>query len=356
MAIIDADAHVIENERTWDYLDASGQQFRPMRLAGVGRDQGKEFWLMDGRLKPLRKGTLDAFGGGQLAERVAPPDHASSMEDVAARLRHMDELGTDIQVLYPTLFINPYTDRADVELAYSRAYNRWLADIWAAGRGRLTWTVVLPLRTMDEALAEMRYGREHGACAVFLRGIECGEKMLNDPYFFPVYQQARDLDMAVCVHTGNGSFALSDFYAEEAGFSRFKLVGVGAFHHVVFNQVPQRFPGLRFGFIELSSQWIPYALNDIARRYERMERPFSNDVLREQGIYVTCQTSDDLDYIIGQVGDDNLVIGTDYGHADSSTELYALRTFSEMGAVPAPSRHKILDSNARALYGLPGGR
>ena len=356
MAIIDADAHVIENERTWDYLDAEGQRFRPMRLTGTGKDQGKEFWFMDGHLKPLRRGTLDAFGGGQLQEKVQPPEHSVSMEDVAARLRHMDELGTDLQVLFPTLFINPYTDRADIELAYSRAYNRWLAGIWREGGGRLRWAVVLPLRTMDEAMTEMRYAKEHGACAVFMRGIECGDKLLNDPYFFPVYDEALKLDLSVCVHTGNGSFALSDFYAEEAGFSRFKLVGVGAFHHVVYNEVPKRFPGLRFGFIELSSQWIPYALNDIARRFERMERPFSLDVLREQGIYVTCQTSDDLPYIIGQVGDDNLVIGTDYGHADSATELFALRTFSALDALPAETRRKILDDNARALYGLNGVR
>lgn len=56
------------------------------------------------------------------------------------------------------------------------------------------------------------------------------------------------------------------------------------------------------------------------------------------------------------MGDDNLVIGTDYGHADSSTELFALRTFSQLEALPAETRRKILDDNARALYGLNGAR
>jgi len=37
--------------------------------------------------------------------------------DIDARLAHMDELGVDIQVLYPTLFLRPVTTRAEVEAA-----------------------------------------------------------------------------------------------------------------------------------------------------------------------------------------------------------------------------------------------
>ena len=35
MAIIDADAHVVEADGTWDYLSASEQQYRPLRVAQV---------------------------------------------------------------------------------------------------------------------------------------------------------------------------------------------------------------------------------------------------------------------------------------------------------------------------------
>ena len=352
MAIFDADAHVIETEQTWQYFSEADKPLRPIRLAQAAADGEKEFWLIDGRLYPLRRGTADIFAGSQLGDKVPTPDASRFMEDVDARVRHMDELGSDVQVLYPTLLINPYTDRPDVELALCRAYNRWMADIWARGKGRLLWTVVLPMRSVDAAVKEMAWAKEHGACAVFSRGIECGDKLLCDPHFFPIYEQAQDLDLAVCVHTGNGSFELSQFYESETGFSRFKLVGVGAFHHMVFNQIPDRFPRLRFGFIELSANWIPYVTSDIKRRFDRMGRPMKENVLRDNRIYVTCQTNDDLPYVINAVGDDNLVMGTDYGHADTSTEIYALQTFKNESGFPESTVNKILDANARALYAI----
>ena len=37
LPIIDADAHVIETERTWDYLDPSEQKFRPRALLRARR-------------------------------------------------------------------------------------------------------------------------------------------------------------------------------------------------------------------------------------------------------------------------------------------------------------------------------
>ena len=36
MAVIDADTHVIETEHTWDYLDPSEQQFRPIVVTPRG--------------------------------------------------------------------------------------------------------------------------------------------------------------------------------------------------------------------------------------------------------------------------------------------------------------------------------
>jgi predicted TIM-barrel fold metal-dependent hydrolase len=47
-----------------------------------------------------------------------------------------------------------------------------------------------------------------------------------------------------------------------------------------------------------------------------------------------------------------LVIGTDYGHNDTSSEIMALRKLQEDGNVPADAVNKILDNNPRALYAL----
>ena len=76
------------------------------------------------------------------------------------------------------------------------------------------------------------------------------------------------------------------------------------------------------------------------------------NVLRKNRIYVACQTDDDLPYVLKYSGEDQLVIGTDYGHNDTSSEILALRKLKEDGTVPPETVNKILDDNARALYGL----
>jgi predicted TIM-barrel fold metal-dependent hydrolase len=341
MATIDADAHVLETDRTWEYMLESEREFRPRVVATPDAEEsGGESWLVDGRLHAKARNV-----------GADTPKAAREMEDIDARIKHMDELGVDIQVLYPTIFLRPFTLRPEVELALSRSYNRWLVDIWKRGQGRLRWVAVLPLLSMEKALAEARWAQENGACGIFIRGLE-GDRLLSDPYFYPLYEEAGRLDMPVCVHSATGSFAIHDFFERESGFNKFKLAVVGSFHSVLFEGIPQRFPKLKLGFIEVSAQWIPYALHDIARRFQRNGQTLSRDILRESRIYVACQTDDDLLYILRYSGADSLVIGSDYGHADTASELEALRTLKDRGEIDAGVIEKILDDNPRALYGL----
>lgn len=341
MPIIDADAHVLETERTWDYMPESEREFRPQIVATPhAEESGGECWLIDGRLHPKARNV-----------GKDTPKESREMEDITARIKHMDELEVDIQVLYPTVFLRPFTSRPEVELALCRSYNRWLVDIWRQGKGRLRWVVVLPLLSMEKALAEARWAKENGACGIFIRGLE-GERLLSDVYFYPLYEEASRLEMPVCVHSATGSFAVHDFFERESGFNKFKLAVVGSFHSVLFEGIPQRFPKVKFGFIEVSAQWIPYALHDLARRLQRRGKALSKDVLRESRIYVACQTDDDLPYVLRYSGADNLVIGSDYGHADTASELEALRTLKQSGEIEVNVIDKILDDNPRALYGL----
>lgn len=328
MAVIDSDAHVIEYDHTWDYMSEPDLKHRPpSRPATQGQGRGH-------------------------GDKVVLPDECRNPIDVAARVRHMDELGTDLQVLFPTLFISPYTDDPAKELAMCRSYNRWLADIWRQANGRMRWVVTPPLHSIDLAVQELRWGKQNGACGVMLRGVEIDNRLLSDPYFFPLYEEAQSLDIPVCIHTGSGSTEISRIYGDESGFCRFKLVGVGACHNLLYTRTPEKFPSLRWGFIELSAQWIPYVLNDFTRRFDRAGKTYKENPFRDNNIFVACQTTDDLPSIVDAVGEDVLVLGTDYGHADSSTEIHALQTFRTVESISDSARQKILDDNARALYGL----
>ena len=322
-------------------MDESEHEMRPQIVTPVrGDEAGTEFWLIDGRLQPKSQNV-----------GKDTPEASREMQDVEARIRHMDELDVDVQVLYPTVFLRPLTTRPEVELALCKSYNRWLADIWRKGKNRLRWIAVLPLLSIEKAIEELKIAKENGACGLFIRGVE-GERRISDPYFFPLYEEASRMDMPVCVHSATGSFALHDFFVRECGFAKFKLAVVGAFHSLIYDDIPDMFPKLRFAFVEVSSQWLPYVIHDLALRFRRQERKLKKDLLHENRIYVACQTDDDLAYILQYAGEDNLIIGSDYGHADTATEIEALRKLKQDGKVSPAAITKILDQNARTLYRL----
>jgi predicted TIM-barrel fold metal-dependent hydrolase len=282
------------------------------------------------------------------------PEETREAENVEARLRHMDELGIDIQVLYPTVFIEQIADRAEVEVALCKAYNRWLADIWSQGKGRLRWACVVPTFDIAEAVRQIDFARKNGACAVYMRSIE-SNRLLHDPYFDPIFARAADLDMAIGVHIANGTPWLIDLLSQRNGggtFWKFRLATVGAFHSVIMNGLPERFPTLRMGFLEASAQWLPYVLKDLKRRLPAFGRTLPENPLQAYRLYVSCQTDDDVAYLLQYAGEDNLVIGTDYGHSDQSTEIEALRNLRATGGLSETAYRKIVDDNARALYGL----
>ena len=57
LPIIDADAHVIETEHTWDYLEPSEKKFRP-RLFYTPDDETRQYWVIDDKIRGFRFPTL----------------------------------------------------------------------------------------------------------------------------------------------------------------------------------------------------------------------------------------------------------------------------------------------------------
>ena len=47
------------------------------------------------------------------------------MTDIPGRLKDMDKLGVDKQVVFPTLFLIYITDDVTLDVAMARAYNRF---------------------------------------------------------------------------------------------------------------------------------------------------------------------------------------------------------------------------------------
>ena len=140
MVVIDSDAHVVETEHTWDFIEPSDAKYRPQIVTA---EDGAKYWVIDGKLRGRARGPVGAKGlSPNVARKMVTDDAKRFMEDVPGRVAHMDELGIDFQVLYPTMYISPMHEEPATEVALARGYNRWLTDIWQQGQGRLRWTCV----------------------------------------------------------------------------------------------------------------------------------------------------------------------------------------------------------------------
>ena len=104
MATIDADAHVLETPRTWEYMPSNLKRHTPFVVnqqsgettLGSSGNVIREFWVVDNRLHNKQ------FNVG-----LDTSEAAREMTDIQARIDHMKELEIDIQVLFPTLFLRP---------------------------------------------------------------------------------------------------------------------------------------------------------------------------------------------------------------------------------------------------------
>jgi len=346
---VDVDAHVDETEATWGYLGPGEESFRPITVdPGIptvkGDPRPHRLWLIDGQPR-LRRWRDDKRTGTTVATR--------ELLDVDARLRHMDELRIDVQVLYPTLFLGGFTARQEVELALTRSYNRWIAAATERSGGRLRWVALLPMLSMDKAVEELRWAKHHGACGALKKGFEC-ERSASDPYFFPLYEEASRLDVPLCIHTGTGNPPSTGLGLDLGG----RFNAISAFTDLAISDVPSQFPELRVGWIETGASWVPFLHADLmAKNLKRTFLPFDfkQDLFRRNRFYVACDSTDDLPYILQFGTEDSLLVGTDYTHADQSAELDALDIIEQKaasGVISADAARKIVQDNPRRFYGL----
>lgn len=187
-----------------------------------------------------------------------------------------------------------------------------------------------------------------------MRGIE-GHRLITDPYFYPLYDDISRLDLAVGVHVGNGNPQNLDLVSQYNGggsFWKFRIPVIGACQSVMMSEIPSLFPKLRFHWAEAAAQWIPYVVKDLQRRWGAIGKTLPDNPLKAYRQFVSCQTDDDVDYVLKYAGDDNLTIGTDYGHNDQSTEVEALRNLKQMGTISASQYEKITYHNPKALFAL----
>ena len=363
----DADTHIAEPPEMWNFLDPEWYPRRPVIVAVPEDTQygaSDHMWLIDGQIFPKPAGR----GGNRLVTPTAQSsvrnhgdNKARELLDLPARFADMQATQVDMHVVYPTLFLAYLTLDVAYEVALCKAYNRFLADVADRSDGKIRWVVVPPLRDVGATLQELRFGKEHGACGVFFRGIE-GDRTLDDPYFFPIYQEAEALDLPICVHQGQGAPALNNLVDIQRShtFTHGRLPPLVAFRNIVANCIPELFPKLRWGFIETGLSWIPFVLYQLQGTRRADPTFWGPRLFEEYNIWVSYELGEDLLYGLQYIGEDHVVVGTDYGHhtpgttdrlaADPSAQVHMINNLRSRPELSPELLDKLLVHNSVRLY------
>lgn len=367
MGFIDCDAHVLENDETWDFMDPSERRYRPRTLQFVAEDSAasavqRQLWVVDDAWSTRMPGQGYHDGG------LNKYDGRSTMfTDPDVRVQDLDALGIDFQVVHSTFFVAHELWHPLAEAAIMRGYNRWVAARTADVRDRVGWTLNMPTRLIERGLAELEFGKANGAVGVHIRGIEQGQ-YLSDPYFYPLYARAEELELPICVHVGAAMRrVVNQTIGQVVPTPEFIIHHIAylmaGFHALISSDLHERFPRLRWAFMEGGASWAPAVLKQAARMQNlhfpnrpdviaTAQRRFG-DMLQQRRLYLTVEMDEDLPYLVDVLGDRSLITGTDYGHNDVGTDIYAHSHIVNNAGLGEEDARRIVDLNARELFGIP---
>jgi len=365
---VDADSHVEESEETWAFLDPPYAERPPLvvdKRGAPGLTVQDAFWVIDGRVLPHLRGrgaTVYATPVvSTLGQEIKTFSVASqTLSDPAARVADLDRAGIDVQVLYPTIFLERLTDDDGYQTALVRSYNTWLAGKCAQVPDRLKWAAVMPLHYVPDAIAELRRARELGAACAVMYGT-AGETMLHEAAFDPFWAEAARLNLPIVVHTGWSHPGLQAsgtdvFAAQIVGFT---LPVMMAFFSFLGGGILARHPGLRVCFLEAGADWLPYMIQrmdqyysvDARLQWARLADASPSDYLKRGNVYFTCEGDEKLlPIVLDWLGEDQMMASADMPHMEAREN--SLQDIAERDDLTAERKRKILGANARRFYGL----
>jgi len=349
--VVDADGHAWEVPLgTWDrYVPAA---YRPVWRSG--RDpNGRWRTLFDGKLfmqhevgpvpddvivrdrlltetgsrraAPMPSGTRAPFD-------VVPPGHPETSE---GRLADMDTEGIDVAVIYPSMGLMWLaTDKLDLATVCARAQNDILADLARPFPDRLKPVISLPLveptpECVQECIKELNRGAvDLGFRVVFLLP-NVQKANLDEPVFFPLYEEIQQLGLPVGIHWGSATHlpGVQDRFRPDQFVLRhaigFPVEAMIALSSIVCGGLLDRFPRLRWAILESGIGWVPYLMERLDEHYERLPHllpemsRWPRDYMKSGAIYYSCDPDEaSLPFALEMLGDDLIFYASDYPHWD----------------------------------------
>lgn len=240
----------LDREGDKTYLNLAGEQAR-MMMQRLGTPTAR-MWVDDSPRQLARS----AIGNvcGEATPSFDPDEHLADLERDG---------------VYGAVLIGRISTREtlppEVDIAYCKVVNDWLAQTWGNHLDRVAPGIYLPYRDVDECVKEMER-----CAAMGLRPALLPDGIWNDPYhrakWEPVWEAADSLNMPITMHVGG--LRIPDYYYEQEPFPGQWYIGwynqccgMGeTLGWLVFSGVFQRYPNLHVIVTEGYAGWLAFAM------------------------------------------------------------------------------------------------
>lgn len=343
------------------YRDVAGGRstdLKPMSNK-VNKDE-LETWKRDF----LDAGRLDGYSDP--SRRCAELDR----DGVAGELLFPD-FGIPFAPFPPSIAVRVGSWKSSVEqlIAGLRAFNRWLVDFCAAGRGRFVGQAAINFQDPETAIAEIHWAKEHGFAGI-VYAMAPGDKDLYDEAYDPIWSAAEDAEMPVNFHVAISS-GIPQYSARTHPAVAMRIVGSDSFetaHKVltflIWGGVLARHPRLKCVFTEQHSDWVIGHLANMDHSYNCAPRhsEIRNICLEPPSTYFRrqCYLGSSI-FSRGeiraraQIGLEKMMLGMDYPHYEGTFRHETwdyLRATLGAERVPEAEARKMLGETVVSVFGL----
>jgi predicted TIM-barrel fold metal-dependent hydrolase len=258
--IVDVDSHHYENEsmpEILDYLD--DPVLKQLALAG-SRPNAKNARILNTMVGYQDMGGRIPRYGLRNLEKTPPGKH---QRDTALTKRWMDAVGVDIAVMFPTpmlaLGVHP---QVEIEIALSRAYNRWLCERVLAHAPRIKSMLYLPFNDPDACYQMVQeFGDRKGVVGFMVTSTHYRKNYENS--YMRTYAALQERGLPLGFHAGfnwaDQSLAMTNRFIAVHGLG-FTFSNMVHMANWLVNGMPERFPKLKTIWIESGLAWIPFMM------------------------------------------------------------------------------------------------
>lgn len=276
------------------------------------------------------------------------------LTDIKERLRRMDAMGVDIQVISPSP--NQYYYWADVDLAKQivTTQNEHIASVCAAHPDRLRGLGNVALQHPELSIQQLAdCVGQFGLCGVEISSAVNGLE-LSDMRFERFWAKAEELGCLVFIHplgTSLGERVNRHYLGNIIGQPIETTI---ALSHLIFGGVLDRYPGLKICAAH-GGGYLPsyvgrsdhgFAVRPEARKIQHKPSDYLKRIYFDSLVYAP----EGLRHLIEEVGVTQVMLGTDYPFDMGAYEPEKL--IAGVPGLTEEDRERILGGNAARLLGL----